>query len=54
MSIEYCDKHGHYDTDFTEVCKGCERDELAALEADRQHDEGKLRDADYHLKKGDL
>lgn len=50
MNIEYCDKHGPYDTDFTEVCKGCERDELTDTEQDRQYDEGKLYPKEWPYK----
>lgn len=44
MSLERCDKHDYtYDTDFIENCPRCEHEQEAALEADRQVDEKKLR-----------
>lgn len=47
MSIEHCDAHGPYDTDYhVEGCPRCESLEQADLEADRQYDEGKLRERD--------
>lgn len=51
MSIEYCDHHGHYDTDFhVEGCPRCEQVEEADLEADRQLDEGKLYPKEWPYK----
>ena len=43
MSIDYCDHHGHYDTDWhPDGCPRCEREEEAAMEADRQVDQRRL------------
>ena len=41
--IDYCDHHGCYDTDWhPEGCPRCEREEDAAIEADRQLDQWRL------------
>ena len=38
--IQYCDIHGHYDTDFhVEGCPRCAFEEEAAIEADRRFEE---------------
>ena len=44
MSIDYCDHHGHFDTDWhPEGCPRCECEWDAAMEADRQVDDGLLK-----------
>lgn len=45
MSIEYCARHDlEYDIERDEGCFKCVWEEDAAIEADRQYDEQKLRE----------
>ena len=47
MSIQYCDHHGHFDTDFhVEGCPRCQALGDADTEADRKLDERKLDEFD--------
>lgn len=47
MSIDYCDIHGRrFDTDYEVECKLCEWQSEDALEADRQLDEQRLKEAE--------